>query len=103
MKSDAQEPEDHLTIWMRLLLPDAIGSLGKLKYLDVWANKIASLPATIGSLRELNHLNALRNRLTSLPSAILRFLILQGNDISELNEGANLGKAKSNIRGQRHV
>lgn len=45
-------------------------SLQALEDLDVSGNRLAALPDSIGQLRRLRFLNALRNQLTALPDAI---------------------------------
>ncbi|KAG7621834.1 Leucine-rich repeat [Arabidopsis suecica] len=51
-------------------LPNSIGCLSKLKFLNVSGNYLQSLPKTIEDCRSLEELNANFNELTRLPDAI---------------------------------
>ena len=69
------------------VVPDAIGALMNLKYLDLGSNKIPTLPASIGRLAALEELYLGGNILTAVPSSIgsltaLTTLSLGGNDVS---------------------
>jgi len=71
------------------VVPDAIGALANLKYLDLGDNKIAMLPASIGRLTALEDLNLYSNILTAVPASIgsltaLTTLSLQNNRIATL-------------------
>ena len=52
------------------VVPDAIGALTNLKYLDLSENKIATLPASIGRLTALETLYLNSNILTAVPASI---------------------------------
>ncbi|XVF47584.1 hypothetical protein PTKIN_Ptkin03bG0121200 [Pterospermum kingtungense] len=52
------------------LLPNSIGCLSKLKFLNVSGNLIQTLPKTIENCRSLEELNANFNKLTVLPDTI---------------------------------
>jgi hypothetical protein len=52
------------------VVPDAIGALTNLKYLNLIGNKIATLPASIGRLTALEELVLSRNILTAVPASI---------------------------------
>lgn len=66
------------------LLPESIGNLKNLKFLNVGANSFTSIPDSIGSLINLGFLNFGGNKITSLPESI-------GNlkNLTYLNVGAN--------------
>jgi leucine-rich repeat protein SHOC2 len=52
------------------VLPDSIGNLDNLTYLNLRDNQLTSLPETIGNLSKLTDLDLLGNQLTSLPESI---------------------------------
>jgi hypothetical protein len=88
------------TFWLRELvltnnnitvLPDSIGNLKELVYLDLANNGIEYLPESIGELGELGHLDLSENNLQRLPDSFsklveLEHLDLSGNDIKELKK-----------------
>ncbi|KAE8665086.1 Plant intracellular Ras-group-related LRR protein 8 [Hibiscus syriacus] len=51
-------------------LPNSIGCLSKLKFLNVSGNLLQTLPKTIGNCKSLEELNANFNQLTMLPETI---------------------------------
>jgi Leucine-rich repeat (LRR) protein len=70
-------------------LPEEIGNLKELVYLDVDGNQLAELPLSIGELHKLETLRLEYNQLVSLPSAIgqlhkLDYLVLDYNPIVTL-------------------
>lgn len=72
-------------------LPDEIGNLNALKYLNVSDNGLVELPASIGNLRSLETLTISCNEITELPDEIgnlqkLKELHAPYNQISELPE-----------------
>ena len=71
------------------VVPDAIGALTNLKYLNLSGNKIATLPASIGRLAALKILFLYSNILTAVPASIgsltaLTTLSLNNNRIATL-------------------
>ena len=71
------------------VVPDAIGALANLKYLNLNQNKIATLPASIGRLTALETLYLNSNILTAVPASIgsltaLTTLWLTNNRIATL-------------------
>ena len=77
------------------ILPDSIGKLTSLKYLDLERNNLTSLPESIGNLKNLETLRLTDNRLKSIPESIgnltsLRKLILKSNQLTSLPE--SIGK-----------
>jgi len=48
-------------------VPQSLGKLERLAYLDLRANKLVSLPASIGGLTNLEKLDVRWNKLSSLP------------------------------------
>ena len=52
-------------------LPDNVGNLVNLKYLDLSNNQIATLPTTIGNLKNLKHLDLKNNPLAQKFSEIV--------------------------------
>ena len=72
-------------------LPDSIGNLQALKILYLYQNRLTSLPESIGNLQVLEWLGLARNTLTSLPKSIgnlnaLNYLILSQNTLTSLPE-----------------
>ena len=72
-------------------LPDSIGNLQALKILYLYQNMLTSLPESIGNLQVLEWLGLARNTLTSLPNSIrnlnaLNYLILSDNTLTSLPE-----------------
>ncbi|CAD6190439.1 unnamed protein product [Caenorhabditis auriculariae] len=70
-------------------LPDEIGCLSKLRYLDARNNLLDGLPKTMCSFTEVENINLSGNRIEQLPNAIfnmpkLRVLHLGGNLIDQL-------------------
>ncbi|MHA1682192.1 MAG: leucine-rich repeat domain-containing protein [Promethearchaeota archaeon] len=79
-------------------LPDTIGNLKSLKYLDLVNNELTSLPDTIGNLTSLQTLWSAGNQLTSLPDTIGNLTSLQtlwppGNQLTSLPD--TIGNLKS--------
>jgi class 3 adenylate cyclase len=94
---------EHLTIQNNRLteLPDSLGQLTQLRYLDISGeatpgnNPLIKLPESIGQLTQLRHLKASGNRLAELPESLgqvthLRDLELRSNQLTVLPE--SLGK-----------
>jgi leucine-rich repeat protein SHOC2 len=74
------------------ILPDTIGDLSSLSGLELSENKLIELPNNIGNLSCLHHLSLHDNQLTRLPKNIcnlqhLSSLELSNNQLSELPEG----------------
>jgi len=72
-------------------LPNSIGDLKELKYLDLLSNSLKSLPESFKNLTNLEHLQIPMNGLTSLPEWLgdlknLRTLILPYNKLQTLPE-----------------
>lgn len=73
------------------VLPVAIGQLTLLRWLDVSDNQLTSLPETIGQLSQLQELHAYSNQLTGLPETIgqlsrLQELLAHSNQLTALPE-----------------
>ncbi|MFI5586325.1 leucine-rich repeat domain-containing protein [Amycolatopsis sp. NPDC051758] len=73
-------------------LPDDIGKLSRLRYLDVRDSRLTALPDSIGRLRQLVRLNVMGNRLRDLPEPLfdlpsLRSLNLIANEFSAAPAG----------------
>jgi Leucine-rich repeat (LRR) protein len=66
-------------------LPQEIGQLTQLEYLDISDNQLTKLPQEIGQLTQLTNLYLSNNQLTEFPQEIrqLRYLALNGNPIPE--------------------
>lgn len=65
-------------------IPDSIGNLKQLPYLNLAINLIETLPTTIGDLRSLEMLNLLENKISFFPESIqklnsLRYLNIKRN------------------------
>ena len=73
------------------VLPDAIGNLTKLKYLNLRSNKIVTLPATIGQLAALEQLYLRHNELTALPESIVELKNLEGLDLKVISSKQSEG------------
>ena len=74
-------------------LTDEIGSLGRLRVLDLAGNALSSLPTTIRACHRLEYLYLHGNRLVGLPAGIgqlsaLRYLNLNHNPLSHLPDVA---------------
>jgi Leucine-rich repeat (LRR) protein len=70
-------------------LPDSIGNLINLQYLDLSINKFSSLPDSIGNLINLQELHLSDNKLSTLPDSIgnlinLYILYLSHNQLESL-------------------
>ncbi|MHA2365683.1 MAG: leucine-rich repeat domain-containing protein [Candidatus Hodarchaeales archaeon] len=82
-------------------LPEMIGNLTNLEYLDLSHNTLTSLPESIGNLPNLGYLDLSDISLTSLPETIgnllnLEFLNLSYNSLTSLPESiGNLPNLKS--------
>lgn len=77
-------------------LPDDLGALAELRFLDAADCAIAALPASLGAARALHTLSLARTRLTALPESLgelpaLRNLDLEGTPLEALPEA--LGQA----------
>jgi leucine-rich repeat protein SHOC2 len=64
------------------ILPDAIGNLSSLSGLELSENKLTELPSTIGNLNCLSCLNLCNNQLTKLPKDVCNLLHLSRLDLS---------------------
>ena len=75
--------------YMRLNeLPDCIGNLTNLEYLNLNRNQLTALPESIGNLINMEVMSFMNNQLTSLPESIgnltnLKELYLTGNNFSD--------------------
>jgi len=72
-------------------LPDELGELKELKYLDLDNNLLDSLPESIGRLKSLEILCVAGNRLRSLPASIgnlenATYMDFEGNDLETVPE-----------------
>jgi len=70
-------------------LPDSLGELRALRYLDLHANALRDVPSSLGDLGSLRHLYLFRNRLVALPDRVgdlrsLETLIVSGNRLERL-------------------
>jgi leucine-rich repeat protein SHOC2 len=70
-------------------LPESIGTLTNLNYLNLERNQLTTLPETIGNLTNLTRLDLNNNQLSTLPSSIgslinLNYLSVLGNQIISL-------------------
>jgi len=79
-------------------LPDSIGELSSLTYLDLDENKLTTLPDSIGKLSSLKKLDLIDNELTTLPDSIgklssLTELDLSYNELTRLPD--SIGKLSS--------
>ncbi|MFX1293988.1 MAG: TIR domain-containing protein [Promethearchaeota archaeon] len=86
-------------------LPNSIGYLNSLQYLNIGNNHLTTLPESIGDLSSLFKLNLINNKLTSLPESIgnlksLKILHLMNNQLTTLPESlGNLHSLKQlNLR-----
>lgn len=66
-------------------IPDWIGDLRHLQFLDLWANDLATLPATLENLSELESLDLGYNQFTELPEAVFRIRNLKRLNIVSSN------------------
>jgi len=74
--------QDLLLWWDQLTtLPDWIGNLTGLYYLDVDGNELRSLPESIGNLTLLSNLYLYSNHLTTLPHSIGNLIGLASSDM----------------------
>jgi leucine-rich repeat protein SHOC2 len=64
------------------ILPDAIGNLSSLSGLELSENKLTELPSNIGNLNCLSYLNLCNNQLTKLPKDVCKLLHLSRLDLS---------------------
>jgi leucine-rich repeat protein SHOC2 len=81
--------------------PVAVGKLRNLAFLYLNDNALAELPAVVGDLSKLKYLNADRNRLAAIPASLcglpeLRWLRLNSNQITALP--ANLAPLSKNLQ-----
>lgn len=71
-------------------LPEDLGNLGQLKYLDLSCNALTRLPLSLLQLSQLNHLDLDNNRLEQVPGlealSNLEFLDLGSNNLQQLPE-----------------
>jgi Leucine-rich repeat (LRR) protein len=72
-------------------IPESIGNLKYLRFLDLSSNQLKRIPKTIGSLTFLKLLRLEYNQLSNLPSSMknlknLTQLFLEGNDFKKLPE-----------------
>jgi hypothetical protein len=79
-------------------LPEAIGSLHKLKMLNLCANALQTIPESIGKLQKLQYLNLDSNHLQALPDSLgqlkqLEWLQLGQNKLETLPE--SIGQLKN--------
>jgi internalin A len=63
-------------------LPESIGQLTNLSFLDLSENRLAELPESIGELNKLSSLNLSVNKLTALPESIGDLVKLVSLDLS---------------------
>lgn len=80
-------------------LPESISNLDKLKFLHLANNKIDSIPQTIGKMKSLEVLNLNSNNLSTLPNSLgklknLKELALNENFITDLSNLARLNSLK---------
>jgi hypothetical protein len=86
-------PDPHVDFGYELsALPESLGDLNRLRYLDLAGQDLAALPEGLGDLRELRELRVNRNHLESLPESIgelreLRALNASRNQIAWLPPG----------------
>jgi internalin A len=72
-------------------LPETIGNLHNLKYLDLNHNQLTAIPETIGNLHNLSSLSIWNNQLTAIPEVIgalhnLTNLYLKDNQLTAIPE-----------------
>lgn len=72
-------------------LPESIGSLQRLRVLNIGNNLLSSLPDSLGNLRDIEEFVVNSNQLTSLPSYIgnfakLRVFVANSNCITDVPE-----------------
>jgi LysM repeat protein len=90
-------------------LPESIGQLTDLQFLDLEANGLATLPESIGRLTNLQFLNLDANQLTTLPESIghltnLQTLNLFLNQLTTLPESiGQLGRLQNLVLGQNQL
>ncbi len=72
-------------------LPDEIGHLSKLQWLNVEKNEIRELPEDLKGLKILNYLNVSKNKLEKIPSQVfslinLNVLLIADNSIKQIKD-----------------
>jgi GTPase SAR1 family protein len=72
-------------------LPESLGGLAQLQWLDLSTNQLMTLPESMGNLTQLHWLNLSRNRLTAIPKSFsnlmqLQSLYLSSNQLTVLPE-----------------
>ncbi len=82
-------------------LPPSIGSLKKLRSLDLYGNSLSELPASMANLEQLDSLRLSKNKFNELPQAVLEmknllYLSLFMNNVSSLpNEVIDLKRLQT--------
>jgi hypothetical protein len=84
-------------------LPDGVGALSRLRFLDLARNGLTRLPDTVGELTGLELLDVMSNRLTDLPEPVfglprLRALNLIGNQFEVVPDGLRRLPALRSVR-----
>jgi internalin A len=89
-KQSGQKKLDLSGKWIQEV-PESIGQLTNLTYLNLSSNQLTALPESIGQLINLTYLNLSSNQLTALPESIgqlinLTYLNLSSNQLTALPE-----------------
>lgn len=64
-------------------LPEELGRLANLEFLDLYLNKLTRLPETFGSLKKLRDLDLRFNKLTALPASFAALESLESVNLAE--------------------